>query len=96
MLNVFQELELAICPFSEDGGAEGFHNLLDSHGRAGELVLRRATPSMLYMAAIWTQGIDIPDEAEGTWGERRCQASSLGSKGSTHPFPLAEDRHIGS
>jgi hypothetical protein len=66
VLNVLQELELAICPLGEDWGAEGFHNLLDSHGRACELVLGRATPYMSAMAPSRLPCIDIPDKAEGT------------------------------
>ena len=40
MLDVLQELELTVCPLGEDGGAEGFHDLLDRDILACELVLR--------------------------------------------------------
>ena len=39
VLDVFQELELPVGAFGEDGGAEGLHNLLDRDLGAGELVL---------------------------------------------------------
>ena len=42
MLNVLEQLELAVRPLREHGRAEGLHDLLDRRGRAGELVLRRA------------------------------------------------------
>ena len=52
---MFEQLEFAICPFGEDWGAERFHDLLDSHRRAGELILRRTTPARL---AIETLGLE--------------------------------------
>ena len=42
MTEMFEELQLAICPLGQDGSAEGFHNLLDGNGLAGELIFRRA------------------------------------------------------
>ena len=42
VLDVLEELKLPICTFAEDGGAEGFHDLLDRNGRASELIFRRA------------------------------------------------------
>lgn len=42
VLQVLQQLELAICPLGEHGSAKGLHNLLDGDILAGELVLCRA------------------------------------------------------
>ena len=39
MLDVLQEFEFAIGALAEDWGAEGLHDLLDSHGLASKLVL---------------------------------------------------------
>jgi hypothetical protein len=41
---MLEELQLAVCALRQDRSAEWLHNLLDSHGLAGELVLRRAAP----------------------------------------------------
>ena len=38
VLDVLEKLELAISALAEDGGGEGFHDLLDSDRRACELV----------------------------------------------------------
>ena len=42
MAEMLEQLELPICAFRKDGGAKGFHDLLDSHCLAGELVFGRA------------------------------------------------------
>lgn len=42
MLNMFEELELAICPLTEDRCAEGLHDLLYRDGSTGELIFGRA------------------------------------------------------
>ncbi len=39
MTQVLEELQFSVCALRQDGSAEGFHNLLDSHSLAGELVL---------------------------------------------------------
>ena len=39
MLDVLEQLELAVRALGEDGGAEGLHDLLDSNGCACELIL---------------------------------------------------------
>ena len=40
MLDVFKELELAVCAFAQYWRAKGFHNLLDRDRCTGELILR--------------------------------------------------------
>ena len=39
VLDVLEELELAVSALREDGGVEGLHDLLDRDRGAGELVL---------------------------------------------------------
>jgi len=39
MLDVFQQLQLSVGSFAEDWGGEGFKDLLDRDGVAGESVL---------------------------------------------------------
>lgn len=39
MLEVLQQLQFTVGALREDGGAEGLHNLFDSHRLAGQLVL---------------------------------------------------------
>ena len=41
VLDVLEELELAVSALREDGGVEGLHDLLDRHGGAGQLILGR-------------------------------------------------------
>jgi hypothetical protein len=43
---VLKQLQLAVCALREDRSAERLHDLLDRHGLAGELVLRRAAFSV--------------------------------------------------
>jgi len=43
VLEVLKQLELAVCSLGEDRGAEWFHDLFDSNGLAGQLILGRAT-----------------------------------------------------
>lgn len=38
MLYVLQELEFSVGALAEDRGAEGLHDLLYRHGRAGKLI----------------------------------------------------------
>lgn len=76
MLDVLQELEFTVCAFGENGGAKGFHDLLDSHGRASELVLGRAIRQLAKWSLEDDWKDDEPDEAEGTW-KRRFQCLSV-------------------
>jgi hypothetical protein len=45
---MLQKLQLSVCALGQDRGAEGLHNLLDSHGLASELVLGRAAPLSIF------------------------------------------------
>ena len=36
---VLQELQLSVCALGQDWSAERLHDLLDSHGLVGELIL---------------------------------------------------------
>ena len=49
MSKMLQQLQFSVCAFREDRSAEGFHNLLDRHRLAGELILRRAESTYLEM-----------------------------------------------
>ena len=42
MSDVLEQLELSVGALGEDGRAEGFHNLLDRHCLAGQLISGRA------------------------------------------------------
>ena len=42
VLDVLEEFELAVCSFAQNGCAEGFHDLLNRNGCAGELISGRA------------------------------------------------------
>ena len=41
MGKVLEQLEFSVCALRKDRGAEGFHDLLDRHSLASELILRR-------------------------------------------------------
>lgn len=43
VFEVLEQLELAVCSLGEDRGAEWLHDLFDSNGLAGQLILSRAT-----------------------------------------------------
>lgn len=47
VLNVFEEFELTVGAFGEDGRAEGFHDLLDGDGCTCELILCRTDKSCM-------------------------------------------------
>lgn len=42
MAQMLEQFELPICAFRQDGSAKGFHDLLDCHCLARELVFGRA------------------------------------------------------
>ena len=42
MAEMLEQLELPVCAFRKDGSAKGFHDLLDRHCLASELVFGRA------------------------------------------------------
>lgn len=46
MPQVLEQLQLAVGALRQDRSAEGLHDLLDRHGLAGELVLRRTGSPM--------------------------------------------------
>lgn len=46
VLDVLEQLKLAISPLCEDGSAEWLHDLLDRRRRPCKLVLRRTTPHL--------------------------------------------------
>ena len=70
MLEMLQQLQLAVCSLRQDRRAEGFHDLLHRNRLSGELVLRRAVrmcqdplcPSSLLRL--------LPDEPEGSHADR--------------------------
>ena len=45
VLDVLEELELAVSAFTENGSAKGLHDLLDGDRRARQLILCRALGS---------------------------------------------------
>jgi hypothetical protein len=47
---MFEELQLSVCSLRENRSAEWLHDLLDRHGLAGKLILRRTiTTSVLLL-----------------------------------------------
>jgi hypothetical protein len=58
---VLEEFQLAVGALGQDRSAEGLHDLLDSHGLAGELILCRAAPmsvsDTLTMAEMHTRPV---------------------------------------
>ena len=67
---MLQELQFPICPLRQDRRAEGFHDLFDRHGLAGELILcgavggsARAFPSEVGTGFI-------PDQPKGSHPDR--------------------------
>ena len=96
MLNVLEELELAVGAFGEDGSGKGLHDLLYGDGGASELVLGGA--------------FDVGNEEDGHGGVRGRKAhqtrpnapgrergrygresQKIGPK--THPFRRVGGRH---
>ena len=52
VLDVLEELELAVSALREDGGVEGLHDLLDRDRGARQLVFCRAFRVMLGMTFV--------------------------------------------
>jgi hypothetical protein len=48
---MLEKFQLAVCALRQDWGAERLHDLLDSHGLAGELILGRAVLMLMYVSA---------------------------------------------
>ena len=46
MTKVLEKLQLSVCSFREHRGAERFHDLLDCHSLAGQLVFGRTARSL--------------------------------------------------
>lgn len=69
VLEVLEQLELAVCALREDGCAEGLHDLLHGHRLARELVFCRTAMHFLSESRrISREGMAhfLPDEPEGT------------------------------
>ena len=67
VLDVFEELELAICALREDGGAERLHDLLDGDRGASQLILcgaEKRRGGVLSGRAHEEDGRCSPDETE--------------------------------
>jgi len=52
MLQMLQELELAVRALSQDWSAEGLHNLLDSHRLSRQLILGRTAVTSQYQVLV--------------------------------------------
>lgn len=46
MAKMFEQLELSVGSLRENRGAEGFHDLLDRHRLAGQLIFGRTTADL--------------------------------------------------
>ena len=69
VLQVLEQLQLAICPLGEHGGAEGLHDLLDGDGLVRELVLRgarRERPCQSRLLSIFSERVivNLPDQTK--------------------------------
>lgn len=71
MLQVLEQLELSVRSLGQDRCAKRFHNLLDRHRLAGELILGRATQAI--RLALWHFSYSLlhsPYEPKGTHANR--------------------------
>jgi hypothetical protein len=55
VLQMLEQLQLAVCPLGEHRGAKGLHNLFDGDIGAGKLVLRGAVCGLPLVSAHFMQ-----------------------------------------